>query len=389
MKTLWLLASRRRATSRIARSVSLAACLGLASAAGQAQPTAYAAGLSTPYKLDVTNRGALLVSEAGTAQNDGELSRIDRGGAVWTLLGGLPSGVAITGGVSGPSGVDVYGCCIVHLLIGQGDALRFNGPPHEVPNPVPSVSPIFSSVLRLQFDRPIDGVTDSFTLARADHNRLADGLTVRLENAAGERLFVRMVADVKDFRPDPIVDHRGSNPYAVTHGSLLEGLLIADAGQNAIIQAGLFGPPKTLVRFPPVPNVSGVGPPVSDAVPTSIRHLHGTKYLVSLLTGIPYASGGASVRLVDIHTGKQSTLISGLTTVTDVLQVDGKYYVLEISTDLLQQMPGRLLRLSSPTAKPEVVAAPIIGGSGMVYVAKDRAIYIAENFTGRVVRVGL
>jgi ribosomal protein L24E len=35
------------------------------------------------------------------------------------------------------------------------------------------------------------------------------------------------------------------------------------------------------------------------------------------------------------------------------------------------------------------VAAPIIGGSGMVYVPKDNAIYITENFTGRVVRVGL
>jgi hypothetical protein len=392
MNTVCLRFARRPAAAWRLGAIELlllATCLEIATPAAHAQPTPYAAGLSSPAKIDATGRGTLLVTEAGTAQNDGQLSRIARGGIVSTLLDGLPSGVDITGGASGPSGVTVRGCCLVHVLIGQGDVLRFNTPPREVPNPAPSMSPIFSSVLSLQFDRSIEDVTDSFALARADHDTLADGFTVRLKNTAGERLWVQMISDIKDFRPDPVIDHRGSNPYGVSDSGLFEGLLIADAGQNAIVQVDLWGPPRTLVRFPPVPNMSGVGPPVSDAVPTSIRRLQGGKYLVSLLTGVPFAPGGASVRLVDIHARTQSTLISGLTTVTDVLAIGEQYYVLEISTDLSQRLPGRLLRFSSRTATPEVVAAPIIGGSGMVYVPKDRAIYVAENFTGRVMRIGL
>lgn len=377
-------------TKRFGGILPMAACLGLALPAAQAQvqATPYATGLNAPAKIDATSRGALIVSEAGTSQNDGRLSRIDQGGVVSTLLSGLPSGVDSTGGPSGPSGVTVRGCCIVYLLIGEGDVLRFGEPPHEAPNPQPSVSPIFSSVLRLQFDRPIEEVTESFALTREDHDTLADGFILRLENAAGERLRVRMLADIKDFRPDPVIGHRGSNPYGVVRRGP-DRLLIADAGQNAIVEVDLLGPPKTLIRFPPVPNVSGVGPPVSDAVPTSIRHLQDGQYLVSLLSGVPFAPGGASVRLVNLRTQEESALISGLTSVTDVLVVGGEYYVLEISTDLSQQAPGRLLRFSTPESEPEVVAEPIIGGSGMVYVPKDKAIYITENFTGQVVRVEL
>lgn len=277
MNTVCLRSARAAGVRRLGamKHMLLAASLLISAPAVEAQPTPYVAGLSSPSKIDATARGTLVVTEAGTSLNDGKLSRIARGGVLSTLVEGLPSGVDITGGASGPSGLAIQGCCLVYVLIGQGDVLRFNGPPREAPNPAPSVSPIFSSVLSFQFDRPIEDVSDRFTLARTDHETLADGASVRLKNSAGQRLWIQMISDIKDFRPDPVIDHRGSNPYAVSQGGGLEGLLIADAGQNAIVQVDLWGPPKTLLRFPPVPNVSGVGPPVSDAVPTSIRHLHG------------------------------------------------------------------------------------------------------------------
>lgn len=375
--------------NRILISLASMTCLGLAATAAHAQAKPYATGLSAPQKIGSSPNGTLFVGEAGTGENDGEISRIERGGAVTTLLGGLPSGIEVTGGPSGPNGLAPRGCCIIDALMGEGDVLRFSAPPREIPNPLPSNSPIFSSLLRLHFDRPLDDTSGEFALTRADHDTLADGQTVRLENPAGEKLWVRMIGDLKDFRPDPVIDSRGSNPYGIAHGGLFDGVLIADAGQNTIVQVDLIGPPQTLVRFPPIANPPGGGPPFSDAVPTSIRHIGGGKYLVSLLTGVPFRSGAASIRLVDIHARTQSTLISGLTTATDVLKIGGKYYVLEISTNLGQQLPGRLIRLDSPTAAPAVVAAPIIGGSGMTYVARDSAIYITENFTGRVMRVAL
>lgn len=356
----------------------------------QAPPTpTFAAGLTRPVKLDTTHHGALLVTEAGNAANDGELSRVDRNGVIESLLAGLPSGTEVTGGVSGPTALLRRGCCSVDVVIGEGDVLRFTTPPKEIPNPVRSVSPIFSSVLKVVFNRPLDSSSGGFALTAADHETLADGFTVRLENDSGEKAWVRMMADLKDFRPDPIVDSRGSNPFGAALCGHFDGVLLADAGQNSIVQADLFGPPKTLLRFPPIMNPAGVFPPVSDAVPTAIRHLHGDQYLVSLLTGLPFRSGAASIRVVDIHARTQSTLISGLSTVTDVLKVRGKFYVLEISTNLSMGAPGRLLQIAHPAATPVPLASDLIGGTGIVYSHRDDAIYVAENFTGRIRRVDL
>jgi hypothetical protein len=171
-------------------------------------------------------------------------------------------------------------------------------------------------------------------------------------------------------------------------GNDWNGALLVDSGQNSVVQLDAFQWPKTLLRFPPIQNPPG-GPPFSDAVPTSIRHYGGNKYLVSLLTGVPFRPGAASIRVLDIKTRKQSTLISGLTSVTDVLPIGTDIYVLEISTDLNGGAPGQLLRFSSPSAAPVVVASGLIGGSGMAYSARERAIYVAEIFTGRIIRVPL
>ena len=359
-----------------------------------ADTTVLVSGLTGPVKLDLTPRGNLLVTERGTALNrvnDGRLSRVDRYGNVQPLLSGLPSGIETTGTPSGPQSVVVRGSFLVDLTIGEGHSLVFgpNGPPTQVPNPVGANSPIFSSVLRLIFNRSIDRVSDGFALTDADHVKLADGFTVVLENASGDKLWVRLVVDLKDFRPDQVTNVRGSNPFAMIEGKHFDGLLLVDSGQNSVVQVDPFQWPKTLLRFPPIVNPAGVIPPVSDAVPTSIRHYVGSKYLVSLLTGVPFRAGAASIRLVDIRSRTQSVLISGLTTVTDVLAIGSDIYVLEISSNLSQGAPGRLLRFSSPAAPPVVVATGLIGGSGMTYSPSEQAIYIAEIFAGRITRVGL
>lgn len=371
--------------------LSIFCCVALAPALGWAQATVYATGLKSPVKLDTTRGGALLVSERGTGNNDGRLSRVDSGGAIVPLVDGFGSGLEVQGQPAGPSAVLARGCCSVDLVMGEGDVLRFgpNGPPQQVPNLVGSKSPTFSSVLRLHFDRPLDQVTGGFTLTLPDHFKLTDGETVRLENAAGEKVWIRMVADLKDFWPDPITNVRGSNPFAMATSGLFDCLVAVDAGQNSVVQIDLIGPPKTVLRFPPIPNAPGSGPPFSDAVPTGIRHVGGSKYIVSLLTGVPFTPGAASIRLVDIDARTQSTLIPGLTAATDVLKIGGTYYVLEISTNLMAGAPGRLLRIASPGATPTVAAFPVIGGSGMTYAKAENAIYIAEIFTGRIVRVQL
>jgi hypothetical protein len=280
----------------------------------------------------------------------------------------------------------------VNLSIGLGDATRFDpGPPREVPNPNPGSpsSPIFSSVLQVVFSDPVDELTGAFNLSAADYETLADGFPVVLGNSSGERVSIKLLADLKDFRPDPATNVRGSNPFAITIARHFDGLLVIDSGQNSVVQLDLFQPPKTLLRFARVPNPAGAIPPTSDAVPTSIRHIDGSKYLVSLLGGVPFAQGSASIRLVDAEKRTESVLIGGLTSVTDVLRIRSGFYVLEISTNLSQGAPGRLLRLSSPSAVPEVIATGLIGASGMVYSPQEHAIFIAEIFAGRISRVDL
>ena len=54
--------------------------------------------------------------------------------------------------------------------------------------------------------------------------------------------------------------------------------------------------------------------------------------------------------------GAATPWIQGLTRATNVLELGGAIYALEVSTDLLAGAPGQLLRFDSPTATPAVVA---------------------------------
>lgn len=360
----------------------------LAPAASYAHTTTvFATGLQEPVKLSLTLDGNLLVAENGTGNNDGSLARVDGGGQILRLLTGLPSGIEETGGASGPTASVVDGCCVIHLTIGAGDTLRFspNGPPVAVPNQTGPVSPLFSSVLRLVSSRPLDQLSAGFALSRDDHEALADGRTVTLANGAGDTLWVRLAVDFNGVRPDARINVRGSNPFQIVRAQG-GGYFVADASANTLLQLGP-GWPQVVVRFPPIPMAPGTIPPVSESVPTSVRHYKGQQYLVSLLSGVPFAPGAASIRLVNAKTGSDTPFITGLTAVTDVLKIGNEIYVLEISANLQGGAPGRLLRFRNRNAQPVEVAFPVIGGSGLAYDPKRNAIFVAELFTGRILRV--
>jgi hypothetical protein len=82
-------------------------------------------------------------------------------------------------------------------------------------------------------------------------------------------------------------------------------------------------------------------------------------------------------------------LIDGLTSVTDVLPARSGFYVLELSENLGQGAPGRLLHFATPSSSPQIIAAGLVGPTSMVYAPKREAIYVAELFAGRITRVGL
>src|SRR5712671_6005425 len=97
-----------------------------------------------------------------------------------TLLDGLPSAINDVNEPSGPAGIFMRGRTL-YVAIGTGDAGRAGpAPGTTMPNPNPISSPIFSSVLGLQFGARTEDTTPGFTLTMANQQSLANGETVVL-----------------------------------------------------------------------------------------------------------------------------------------------------------------------------------------------------------------
>jgi hypothetical protein len=397
-------------------------------AAGLSAQSILVAGTQTPFKLTNTPGGNFLLAESGTGSNDGRVSLVSIWGGRYTLLAGLPSGVVPEGDALGPTAVaDAHGT--LYVVIGEGDVRGPSpGPPQEVPNPDGLSSPIFSSVLRARFNPVPDAIRTGFELTAEDIASLADGNEITLVNDSGEAVQLLLLADFPDLVPDPVKSVRNSNPFAATVvGSLTEedvaefafdgslaaanfyarlnpntpiGRRLAERTKIYVVNAGMdtlteiaasTGRSRVIARFPAVTNplFPGLGGPVTDAVPTSVFVRADGTLLVSILTGFPFVPGVAKVYNVDPTSGAITPWIEGLTSVTNVIEVAGATYVLEISTDFLAGEPGQLLRFDSPSSAPTVVAGGLIGPTGLAYEATRNELIVSETFTGLVKRIPL
>src|SRR4051812_7676885 len=158
------------------------------------QPTVLTSGLLNPQKLILTPQGNLLVSETGKDPNTGRVSLVDRkSGARRTIVDGLPSGPSNPENIPiGPTGMLLRERTLL-ITIGEGDAVRAGTRAGSfVLNPAGESSPIFSSVLRIRFNRDIDQLAGgNLSLKPADHLTMADGDEVKLNGGGDEA-----VADV-------------------------------------------------------------------------------------------------------------------------------------------------------------------------------------------------
>jgi hypothetical protein len=371
-----------------------------------ATPTEFASGLLTPTKIVMTPGGNLLVTEAGPpGKNVGRVSLVDRSGVRRTLLDKLPSGIDLEGAPNGPTGLWISAPNILYLQIGQGDAIKRGAGGGEVPNPDGLASALFSSLWRIRFGDPIDRLEGSFEIADS-YEALANGQEVRLRNALGERARVRVVADFRDLYPVPPDPPgappnpnkvSGSNPFGLAR--LGEDFYMTDAGQNSFVQiARESSRIETLLHFPPVPNPQfPVGPPLTDAVPNSVRRLPGRHtLLVTLFTGFPFNPGESSVQIVDPRGGTAAPFLADLTMAIDTLPIGnskGPFLVLEFASgfDLATgfRFPGRVLRFAGATSAPEVVASDLVSPTSMAFDARTHELFVTEIFTGRIMRVEL
>jgi hypothetical protein len=380
---------------RFRNSVILAAigCVSLA----QAQtitPTVIASGLQVPYRVMLTPRGNLLVSEGGTENNAGRISIVTRGGDRSTLIGGLPTGKNEAGqGFIGPTGL-AYRDQTLYIVISNGDAdVAGPAPGSTIPNPKGIASPLLSSVLAVRFSGDIDVQTGPFTLRPTDHLTIADGNPVTINNGSGATAEVTLVANFQDFTPSANTIYKHSDPYAITlDPDDSQYLYVVDAGQDAIVRIHReTGRMRTVLRVPPIPSAVP-GPPVSDPVPNAIVP-YGNQFLVTQLTGFPFTPGVSRVSLFNPATATLTPFITGLSSAMDVIYIPRgdarpRFLVLEFTNNFLGTPPGpgRVLLYDSPAGAPLVqgLTAP----TSFAYDAATGEVFITE-LTGRLTSVKL
>jgi len=375
-----------------ALAIGMMIMLGVVSMSAQA---VFTVGLNSPSKMITAGGSSVLVAESGTttATNSGRISLVNRvTGVRQTLIDGLPSATSLSGGApeaSGPSGLKLSGQKL-YLTIGAGDvSMPVTG--GTIVNPAPS-SPLLDSVLELTLPAEYETLISGFSLSSANQATLNGGAIVTLNNAEAKQLIVRLVANLPNFVAEPrpaLPQHiREANCYGVEISG--DSLYVVDASFNLLYRVNIAtGTFETFAVFANKQNPTQVGPPFIEAVPDSIR-LVGDNLVISFLTGFPFVQGLSEVRTVNLATRAQAVLISGLTSALEVIPFEtsnSAYLVLEFSSNMLAQAPGRLKLFTSPTANPIILADGLITPTSVVRVLPTGSILISEKATGRIMRL--
>lgn len=378
----------------ITRLATFAALGLLASSASVMAQTVVTGGLKAPTKAILTKEGNLLVAETGTGANDGRISIIDQDGHRRTLIDGLPSGISLGGGEpapSGPSALALRGRTL-YVSIGEGDGVLPGPAGTQVPNPNRS-SRIFSSVLEIRLDSSPDSSAGDFALTSDDYDGLSEGINLKARNPSGQRVIVSVLANFRDFAPEPRPGFpnnvRNSNPFGLAlHKNTL---YVVNAGLNLVHEVDIStGEHRVLSRFAPIANPLPFGPPFMDPVPDSVR-VFGKQLLVTFLVGFPFPPGFSEVRKINLANNSQTTFIGGLTSAIDVLPVrsngQDQFFTLEFSADMLANAPGRVKFFSSAGAAPVVIADGLISPTSLAFDEATGTLFITEIFTGLIKKV--
>ncbi|HJX92949.1 MAG TPA: ScyD/ScyE family protein [Pyrinomonadaceae bacterium] len=382
------------------RSITLCLSLLLLAISVSAQCSEVTSGLREPLSSSLTNQGNLLVSETGNAAlHSGRISIVDPLGNRRTLIDGLPSAINDVNEPSGPAGIFMRGRTL-YVAMGTGDTGRAGPAPGTTKvNPDPISSPIFSSVLGIQFNANTEDTTTGFTLTTADEQALADGETVVLSDAEGGKLKISLIVDFPNYVANPLPQFAGniqlSNPFGLVPVDDL--LYVTDGGRNRVWQVDLLtGSFSTLVTFPQIANplfgIVPAGGPLLDPVPTGIAAVNG-KLLVTLFRGVPFPPGTSTVQEIDPATANQSVLIGGRKNAIDVIPLtendDLDYLLLQhASVGPFFGSPGLVLRFENPGDAPSVVTNCLVRPTSMTLNRKTQTLYVTE-YGGRVVAVVL
>ena len=356
----------------------------------------FAEGLQFPQRLIFTPQGNLLASEGGTpVPNTGRISIVNRQGMRRSLVEGLPAAPGHNIPAFGPVGLALDGRTL-YVALGDGDVEV--GPPFAV-NTDGESSPIFHSVLRIDFSAAVDTIQSSFQMTYGDHWVLSDGYVVELRNASGDRATVRTLAEFRPFWRNILGGpgrYRPSNPFGVWLDGAKDSLYVADASAETILKVDtVTGRSRVLTRFQPLERTTAAGPSFVDHVPTAVCPA-GESLLVSFLSSSPFPAGESSVKMWKPSDGtwsRPAALVTGLTMTTDMVCLRGgsegapRVATVEYSTTTDRTVPSgrvQLIEGSQKTVLLENVLLPTSAAqdpmSGDLFVA---------TLSGLIVRVPL
>jgi DNA-binding beta-propeller fold protein YncE len=330
-------------------------------------PEVVMSGLDNPRGLAFAPNGALYVAEAG------------RGGTGPCVVAG--TGETRCFGTTG---------AITRLWMGQQSRVADGLESHALPDGSSASGPndiSFQGVGGAYITMGLGG-DEEFQEALGGHY----SATVIRMAASG---VWKVVADVLDHETEenPAGGPVDTNPFGV----LAEpgGLLVADAGGNALLSVSPNGTVETLAVFPPLPNPLPFGPPMIESVPTAVaRGADGVLY-VGQLTGFPFVQGLANIyRVLPGH--DPVVHCTGFKAIMDLaFGPDGSLYVVENATNAFPPPPpfapnsGRLSRVA-----PDCTTTPLLEGLNRptaVAVGADGAIYVTNNGVtpgaGQVLRI--
>ena len=337
-------------------SLGLMVLLNQANAASRFEVVA--TGLDNPRGLAFGPEGGLYVTEAGRGGEGpctdgrrseicygatGAVTRIDDNGSQERVATGLPSlGDPNTDGVraTGPHDIAFKGRnAYVVIGLGEDPAVR---------DGLPEVGVNFGRVVQI---------------------------------TPGGRVLYRN--DIASFEVDENPDGAAidSNPYGIV--TLPGRRLVVDAGMNALMEVKANGNITTLAVFPSFPNPTRplVGPPMIQAVPTSVAVSPDGTYYVGQLTGVPFLIGASHVFRVVPGVAPEIYLY-GFTHIIDLEFDDaGNLYVLQIASKSLLEgdtESGALIRVKPDMSRETLLDEGLFMPGGIALAPDDKAIYISN-----------